>query len=181
MSTLGVPLSGKIATEERAEPGRALGRLTDIGWGNRLRVLLGTSAPDEPVPDDVFDACVKVLASWKWNQRPTAVVTISSHRRPKLIRSLGERLAGIGRLELLGEIEVGAGTERRANSAQRLAGLWHGMRLPTSLAANLERVAGPILVVDDQIDTGWTMTVAARLLRSAGAPAVLPFALATTT
>jgi ATP-dependent DNA helicase RecQ len=37
-----------------------------------------------------------------------------------------------------------------------------------------------VLLVDDWIDTGWTMTLAARLLRQAGAPAVLPLALATT-
>jgi ATP-dependent DNA helicase RecQ len=181
MSGLGVPLSGKIAAGDRAEPGRALGRLTDIGWGNRLRVLLGAAAADEPVPDDVFDACVQVLATWKWEQRPVAVVTIGSNRRPKLIGSLGERLAGIGRLELLGELEMGAGAERRANSAQRLAGLWNAMRLPPSMADSLATVGGPVLVVDDQIDTGWTMTVATRLLRNAGAPAALPFALATTT
>jgi ATP-dependent DNA helicase RecQ len=34
--------------------------------------------------------------------------------------------------------------------------------------------------VDDVIDTGWTATVAVRLLRREGAPAVLPFALAST-
>ena len=39
----------------------------------------------------------------------------------------------------------------------------------------------PVLLVDDQIDTGWTMTVAAALLRDAGAAAVLPLALATVT
>ncbi len=181
MRELGVPLSGKIPADERAEPGRALGRLTDIGWGNRLRTMLSVAAPDEPVPDDVFDACVKVLASWKWEQRPVAVVTISSHRRPKLIRSLGERLAGIGRLEYLGELEVGGGSERKSNSAQRLAGLWQAMRIPEGLAESLRTVTGPVLVVDDQIDTGWTMAMASRLLRTAGAPAVLPFALASTT
>jgi len=37
---------------------------------------------------------------------------------------------------------------------------------------------GPVLVVDDRIETGWTMTVAARLLRQAGARAVLPLVLA---
>ena len=42
-------------------------------------------------------------------------------------------------------------------------------------------MAGPVLLVDDQIDTGWTMTVAAKLLREAGASAVLPLALAATT
>jgi ATP-dependent DNA helicase RecQ len=41
-------------------------------------------------------------------------------------------------------------------------------------------VAGPVLLVDDRIETGWTMTVSAKLLREAGAPAVLPLALAVT-
>jgi len=40
---------------------------------------------------------------------------------------------------------------------------------------------GPVLLVDDQVDTGWTMTVAAALLRDAGATAVLPLVLAATT
>ena len=37
---------------------------------------------------------------------------------------------------------------------------------------------GPVLLVDDLVDSRWTITVAARELRRAGAPAVLPFALA---
>jgi len=40
---------------------------------------------------------------------------------------------------------------------------------------------GPILLVDDRADSRWTLTVAARQLRLAGAPAVLPFALASET
>ena len=35
-----------------------------------------------------------------------------------------------------------------------------------------------MLLIDDRIDTGWTMTLAAALIRHAGAPAVLPLALA---
>jgi ATP-dependent DNA helicase RecQ len=35
-----------------------------------------------------------------------------------------------------------------------------------------------VLLTDDRVETGWTMTVAARLIREAGAPAVLPLALA---
>jgi ATP-dependent DNA helicase RecQ len=42
-------------------------------------------------------------------------------------------------------------------------------------------LGGPVLLADDRIDTGWTMTVAAKLLREAGAPAVLPLALAVAT
>ena len=40
------------------------------------------------------------------------------------------------------------------------------------------RGGGPVLLVDDLTDTGWTLTMAARVLREAGAPEVLPFALA---
>jgi ATP-dependent DNA helicase RecQ len=35
-----------------------------------------------------------------------------------------------------------------------------------------------VLLVDDLTDTGWTLTMAARLLRRGGAIEVLPFALA---
>ncbi len=41
-------------------------------------------------------------------------------------------------------------------------------------------LGGPVLLIDDRLETGWTMTVAARLLRDAGAPAVLPLVLAVT-
>jgi len=47
-----------------------------------------------------------------------------------------------------------------------------------SLAAALSTVDGPVLLVDDLVDTGWTATLAARELRQAGASAVYPLALA---
>lgn len=180
MRTLGVPLSGKIPAEETAGSGRAVGRLTDIGWGNRLRELFASTV-DEPVPDDVFDACVKVLAAWKWERRPVGVVVMGSSRRPRLVSSLGERIATIGRLELLGRVDSEPTEERRMNSAQRLAQLWASLRISPDLAARMSTVDGPVLLVDDQVDTGWTMALAAKLLRDAGASEVLPFTLATTT
>ncbi|MEU5690471.1 RecQ family ATP-dependent DNA helicase [Actinosynnema sp. NPDC020468] len=172
MAAIGVGLSGKIAAGEQAADGWALGRLTDIGWGNRLRSLLGEA--DQAVPDDVFAACVKVLSAWGWAQRPVGVVTVGSRSRPELVGSFGSRLASIGRLPLLGQVWLGEAA-RRANSAQRLAGLVSSTEVP-----DLSGVDGPVLLVDDRVDTGWTMTVAARLLRRAGATGVLPFALAVT-
>jgi ATP-dependent DNA helicase RecQ len=181
MAGLDVPLSGRIGADMVAAPGRALGRLTDVGWGNRLRDLFSVEAPDGPVPDDMVNACVQVLASWEWDERPVAVVTISSRSRPKLVTSLGERLSVIGRLTLLGEIGSEPSGEPRANSALRLAQVWQKLTVDAPLAERLFTVNGPVLLVDDRIDTGWTMTVAAKLLRDTGVPAVLPFALATTT
>jgi ATP-dependent DNA helicase RecQ len=185
MKELGIDAAGKIQAAQLAEPGRALGRLTDIGWGAALRSLLSEQTPDGPVSDQLADAMVQVLASWDWKQRPAGVVAMPSRTRPELITSLGRRIAAIGRLPYLGALgyatEDGPG-QRRHNSAQRLATLWRALVVPDDLRAALASHGdGPVLLVDDQIDTGWTMTVAAMLLRDAGAPAVLPLALAVTT
>jgi len=183
-STLGVPVSGKIGPAEAADQGRALGRLTDLGWGGRLRDLLAPGAPDVEVPDDVFQAVVGVLKAWGWPQRPVAVVGVASRTRPRLVGSLARRIARVGRLADLGELpRVGGGAPgagANSNSVQRLAAVWDAFEVPPELAAGLAATPGPVLLVDDLIDSGWTMTVAARALRRAGAPAVLPLALAST-
>ena len=99
-----------------------------------------------------------------------------------MIGSLGQRIAATGRLEYLGGLGyAGAGPAgSQHNSAQRLAALWRALTVPEALGAALAELDEPVLLVDDRVDTGWTMTVAAKLLREAGAPAVLPFALAVT-
>jgi ATP-dependent DNA helicase RecQ len=149
-----------------------------------LRALLAEGAPDEPVAPQLTDAVVKVLAAWDWSSRPASVVTLPSRTRPVLVASLGQRIAAIGHLSYLGALDYATADgpgPRRHNSAQRLASLWRALAVPDSLREALSAVAGPVLLVDDQIDSGWTMTVAAALLRDAGAPGVLPLALATTT
>ncbi len=107
-----------------------------------------------------------------------------SRSRQVLIASLGQRIAQVGRLPWLGSLGYaspdGPGP-RRHNSAQRLRSLWHAVSVPDDLREALSPLAGPVLLIDDRIETGWTMTVAAKQLREAGAPAVLPLALAVTT
>jgi ATP-dependent DNA helicase RecQ len=183
MAALGVDATGRIPAGAAAEPGRCVGRLTDIGWGATLRAVLAPGAPDEPIPDALFEAAVQVLAAWDWQQRPVAVVTVPSRTRPTLIGSFGERLAATGKLEYLGGLGyAGDGPPgRQHNSAQRLAALWHSLTVPAGMRAALADLGAPVLLVDDRVDTGWTLTVAARLLRGNGAPAVLPLALAATT
>ena len=181
MKALGLEVTGKIPAGLTAEPGRALGRLTDIGWGATLRTMLAEGAPDEPVTRPVVDAMVKVLAGWDWTLRPAGVLTLPSRTRPRLITSLGQQIAGVGRLPYLGALGYADGPgpgPRRHNSAQRLSSLWHAFEIPAEVRDAITGLDGPVLVIDDRIETGWTMTVAARLLRQAGASAALPLVLA---
>ena len=176
LGKLGVTLSGRIG--DGPEPGRAIGRLTDLGWGPRLRRLL--DEPDADVPPDVVQAAVKVLAAWDWATRPTAVLALDSATHPVLITSLTRELARLGRLTDLGVLHYAVGHRPvgAANSAYRVAAL-DGAWSPPDPAA-IAAVGGPVLLVDDLIDTGWTLTMAARVVTEAGAPAVLPLVLAAT-
>ncbi|MEU3533314.1 RecQ family ATP-dependent DNA helicase [Streptomyces murinus] len=192
LGAIGIGLKGRIPAGEQAAPGRALGRLSDIGWGNRLRPLLAPRTPDGPVPDDVARAVIEVLADWAkgpggWapgaesaQPRPVGVVTVASRTRPQLVHSLGARIAETGRLPLLGSVTYDEDAPRvsRSNSAQRLKALDGALAVPPALATALAEANGPVLLVDDFTETGWTLAVAARLLRRAGAKGVLPLVLA---
>lgn len=192
LPAIGVELKGRIPAGEQTAPGRALGRLSDIGWGNRLRPMFAPHAPDGPVPDDVAKAVVGVLADWArgtggWasgtadaQPRPVGVVTVPSRTRPQLINSLGARIAEVGRLPLLGSVEYAgeAPPLSRSNSAQRLKALDGALVVPPALSAALAEAGGPVLLVDDFTETGWTLAVVARMLRRAGAQGVLPLVLA---
>ena len=125
-------ISGRIPASLQAEPGRALGRLTDLGWGNRLRRVLADDAPDAPVSEEVFAAVVEVLTAWDWSQRPAGVVAMASATRPGMIADLARRVAAIGRLPYLGEIAYTGGGPgpRRHNSAQRVRTLWNALAVP---------------------------------------------------
>ena len=109
-------------------------------------------------------------------ERPVAVVAMPSRARPLLVDSLARGIAEVGRLPYLGALDpVGGGPTGQpgGNSAFRLAGVWERFS-----ADGLDVPSGGVLLVDDQADSRWTLTVAARTLRGAGATEVLPFVLA---
>jgi len=174
MNKLGVDLTGRI--NDGPSVGRTIGRLTDLGWGTRLKRLL--DEPDGPVPPEVLRAAVTVLAAWPWETRPTAVMGLDSLTHPVLIGSVVDGLSQLGRLTNLGTLSYAPGRRpvTAMNSAYRVAALDNSWSEPDpAVVAVLD---GPVLLVDDVTDTGWTITMAARELRRAGAPEVLPFALA---
>ncbi len=106
-----------------------------------------------------------------------------SRNRPQLVSSFAAGLAGVGRLPLLGSLAhtpqaLELPPPHRSNSAQRLRALAASFAVPDDLAEALAETPGPVLLVDDYTETGWTLAVATRLLRGAGADRVLPLVLA---
>jgi ATP-dependent DNA helicase RecQ len=182
MAALGIDVKGRIGAPEAAEPGRAVGRLAGVGYGPRLRELVGPGAKDADVPREILDAAVNVLSQWKaeWPERPAAVAAVGSSRLSLLVESTAREIADVGHLQFLGAIEhVGSSSSGRTNSAQRLKAVWNDYAIPHDVEAGLRDVAGrAVLLVDDYVDTGWTMTTLARMLRQIGVGRVYPFALA---
>jgi ATP-dependent DNA helicase RecQ len=175
LSNLGLELKGRIA--DAAEPGRAVARLTDLGHGQALRALFAEPPTDQQVPEGLARAVVEVLHDWR--PHVDGVVVVESATRPTLVADLADGLSRFLKKPLVGRwaiadpsVEPGQGA---MNSAHRVAAVMRRYRLEGEIPA------GPVLLVDDQVATGWTLTLAARALREAGATSVLPLALATRT
>ncbi len=173
LATLGVDLKGKIA--EGALPGRAVARMTDLGHGNALRELFRDDTADGPVPVPLVQAVVAVLGDWR--PRVDAIVRVESATRPVLVGDLADGLSRYLRVPVAGswaivdpDVPPGKGA---ANSAQRVAAVGRRFELHADIAPG-----SSVLLVDDRTVTGWTLTLAARAVRRAGADQVQPLVLA---
>nr|WP_255316618.1 RecQ family ATP-dependent DNA helicase [Nesterenkonia sp. Act20] len=176
LGALGISLKGKLPAEALAEPGRALARLSDLGWGTPVREAL--QGEDTEVSEQLVRGAIRVLAEWGWARRPDVVVSMPSRKHPVLVESLAQSLARVGQLPYAGALEWADGgptSSPDTNSAFRLAGLLGKFGVSSELAGRIEGAS--VLLVDDEVVSRWTLTVAARELRGAGAAQVLPFAL----
>ena len=186
-----------IPAHVRPGAGRALCIYGDAGWGEevaRCKYSTGTFS------DALVDAAVRLIQEkWKPEPAPQWVTAVPSRHHTALVADLAQRIAGRLALpfhailhkpratrpqkemrnnvqqlrNLLGAFEVAS---ERPGGVIRQA-MWNAARLlgsnePTVLAV------GPVLLVDDVVDSGWTLTLLAVMLRQRGSGPVHPFALA---
>ncbi len=198
LAALGLDLRGRLGADELAEPGCAIARLDGLGWSGPLRDLLAPAAPDGELPIPLRRAAARVLDDWAALREPAdegspqddgtaaplrleAVVAVRSVTRPQLTYHLADGLARYLGVPLIGAVGPAAGREAPArhdvNSAMRLAGVAQRLELQLSTPALRGLPGRGVLLVDDWTESGWTLTVAARLLRQAGAARVYPFVL----
>ena len=167
----GAPRRGRIAEPARAEPGRALAVGEDSPW---LPVLEPALQADGEVSDELVAALVATLARWGWPAgRPRWVTWVPSRRRPRLLESTAHRLAALGRMDVATPLAAdGPGYQQDAETNVESAS-----RALSRLAVGAPVPPGPVLLVDDTTRSGFTLTVAAALLREAGAGPVYPLVL----
>jgi ATP-dependent DNA helicase RecQ len=172
-------MSGKIPAAEQFSAGRAIARLDGIGWGTALRELLAADQPDGEVPVPLRFPMADVLTSMAADGSAgfDGVLFVDSSTRPRLVAHLAAGASRVLGVPVLGRLEPRPDrpvASHDVNSAQRLRGVADRFTLDVAEPLDGRRV----LVVDDRTDSGWTLAVAARLLRQAGAAAVVPFTLA---
>lgn len=158
----------------QAEEGRVLSQWRDGGWGE-----LAADGKEQSHFDDALVVAMAemIQARWQPEPKPTWLCCVPSLGHPTLVPDFARRLAaalGIPFVECVSKV--------RQNEPQKWQyNRFHQCRNLDGVFAVGEGIpSGPVLLVDDMIDSGWTMTVIAALLRRAGSGPVYPLAISST-
>ncbi|MDP2362096.1 MAG: RecQ family ATP-dependent DNA helicase [bacterium] len=166
---------GRISPKFQMEEGRALCAWGDAGWGSLVRQ---GKYQDGHFSDDLVQACARMIRAWRPQPPIEWVTAVPSLRHPRLVPDFARRLAaelGLPFQESLRKTGHRPEQKTMANSIQQ------ARNVDGSLSVNaLAVLPGAVLLVDDMVDSRWTLTLGAYLLREHGGGAVFPLALATT-
>lgn len=165
---------GRIDLNLQIQPGRILCRWGDAGWGDMVRrdkKLTGKFA------DELVTASHKLIRE-RWNPRPapTWITCVPSRRHQTLVSDFAQRLArrlDIPFVECIRKIQETAPQKTRQTSVKQVKNLEGAFEVNRGLVQQ-----GSVLLVDDMVDSRWTLTILGFKLRKAGSGLVFPFALA---
>lgn len=172
----GLPLynvKGAIPAALQAQPGRALCVWGDAGWGRQVRQ---GKYQDGRFAEELVDACVALVREWSPQPAPAWVTCIPSRRHPDLVPDFARRLAqalGLPFQAVLVKTDDRPEQKGMANSVQQARNVDGSLQVEAPTLPE-----GPVLLVDDMVDSRWTLTVAAWLLRSRGSGEVWSLVLA---
>ena len=167
-------VKGTIKPEHQTRPGKVLCMWGDAGWG----ALVRKGKHDGQFCDELVTASFDLIKKWAPQPPPEWVTCVPSLRHPKLVPSFAKRLAkalGLPFHVVLEKTDNRPAQKMMANSHKQAANLDGSLAVTTD-----EMPSGPVLLVDDMVDSRWTLTVAAYLLTSTGSGPVYPLALAST-
>ena len=167
------PTGKRIEHEQRAQPGRALCAWGDSGWGPMVRK---GKYRDDRFADELVVACAALVREWQPVPYPAWVVAVPSHRRPHLVPDFAIRLAHA--LELPFQEVIERKEERPEQKTMENSDKQARNVIGSLVVDRRQVLPGPVLLVDDMVDSRWTFTVVAWELRRRGSGEVWPLALA---
>jgi len=171
LPNLGV--KGRIAESHQLQPGKALCVWRDAGWG---RLVYEGKYQDDCFSDELVAACHELVRNWNPHPRPEWITCIPSDRRPDLVPNFAQRLAESLSLpyhDSLQRVDERPEQKEMQNSSMQAKNVDGAFVVIDDEIPN-----GPVLLVDDMVDSRWTLTIAGWLLQSRGVEAVHPLVLA---
>ena len=169
-----LPHGQRIDLDHRLEEGRVLARWRDAGWGNRVR---SGKQDNGEFGAELVDAAHELIRRWQPDSMPEWVTFVPSRRQPALVAGFAARLAsrlGLVFKEVVVKVRDSEPQKFMQNSQQQYRNVQNAFEIGGPVPS------GPVLLIDDMVDSRWTLTVVGASLREAGAGCVFPFALADT-
>jgi ATP-dependent DNA helicase RecQ len=153
------------------ETGRALCRWGEAGWGE-----IAKAGKKAGLFDPRLAVASAALMQDRWNPDPFPawVTFVPSHRNAELVGNFAQQLAdelGIPCIDVVSKVRKNDQQKRKQNTSFRCANLDGVFEIAPGVSDE------PVLLVDDAVDSKWTFTVIAALLRRAGSGPVYPFAI----
>ena len=164
-------LSGNIPIKFRPLEGRVLSRWNDPGWGQ----IVAEDKPAGHFRDELVDAVASMLDCWNPDPAPKWITSIPSLRKPNLVKDFCERLSrkrNIPHFQLIRKTKENSPQKEQQNGFHQCSNL-DGVFVVDGRPPDL-----PGLLIDDVVDSGWSLTIGSVLLLRGGSGPILPVALA---
>jgi len=163
---------GQISPERQLRPGRVLSVYGDGGWGGLVKQA---KYHHHHCPDELVDAVVRMIQHWRPDPAPAWVTCVPSTTTPELVPDLARRVAaelGLEFHEVVHRVRPGSPQKEMENSAQQFRNVDGAFAVATPVPL------GPVLLIDDIVDSRWTLTTVGVAIRAAGGGPVYPVGLA---
>jgi ATP-dependent DNA helicase RecQ len=169
-SGLGSP-RGRIPGDQQLGGGRALSVYADGAWGSVVRQA---KYGDQSIPDQVVAAAAELVRDWAPEPAPSWVTFVPSATSP-MVRDFAARVAstlGLPFHDVVCRVRSGRPQKEMENSSQQVLNVYGAFSVTAAIPST------PVLLVDDIVDSRWTLTIVGIALRQAGSGLVRPLALA---
>jgi len=176
MWPVGVKVDGsnRINNLSQYQQGLVLSNFGDAGWG---RIVADCKYKTNEFSQELVDASYRLLKDYVVANDITWITNISSLRRPVLVKDLTISLANLLALEYRECIEktVDSIEQKKLNNSSK-----QYENVNSSFAINDTIDSGNVLLVDDTVDSKWTLTICSYKMIGKGSGKVFPFALVNT-